>query len=175
MLRCAVAECQSPVIARGVCNRHYKRLRKYGTTAPQRSEYGYLAPDGYRYVTVDGEKVLEHRAVMARVLGRPLRSDEHVHHRDGDKLHNVPENLVLTTASDHRRLHVKYYRDATHKECASCRQILPRDQFPPQKARPTRPNDDPSASRCRPCWSRYVIEHRNQYRSARVASVARNA
>lgn len=39
--------------------------------------------------------VPEHRLVMARQIGRPLRPDETVHHIDGDKQHNDPENLQL--------------------------------------------------------------------------------
>jgi len=43
--------------------------------------------------------VQEHRYVMAQILGRPLRQDEQVHHRDGDRSNNTPTNLEL------RRLH----------------------------------------------------------------------
>lgn len=39
--------------------------------------------------------VLEHRLVVARLLGRPLRADETVHHLDGNKVNNAPENLQL--------------------------------------------------------------------------------
>lgn len=39
--------------------------------------------------------VAEHRLVMARKLGRALRSAETVHHIDGDKQNNVPDNLQL--------------------------------------------------------------------------------
>ena len=70
----------------------------------------YIHAGGYRVVHVGKARsssgyMLEHRLVMEQVLGRALRSDEHVHHIDGDKLNNDPSNLVLLTNAEHQRLH----------------------------------------------------------------------
>lgn len=47
-----------------------------------------------------------HRVIAAEMIGRPLRPGEVVHHLDGDKLNNFPENLeVLPSQSIHVRQH----------------------------------------------------------------------
>ena len=53
-------------------------------------------PNGYAY---------EHVLVAVAALGRRLRDDEHVHHRNEVKTDNRWENLRLLTPSEHARLH----------------------------------------------------------------------
>lgn len=50
--------------------------------------------------------VYEHRLVARGILGRPLVGGEVVHHIDGDKTNNAPDNLqVFTSQSEHMRHH----------------------------------------------------------------------
>lgn len=51
--------------------------------------------------------VRQHRVVMEQILGRSLGSDEVVHHINGDKSNNSPENLQLMTHKAHVAHHHK--------------------------------------------------------------------
>ena len=60
---------------------------------------------GYRYLTVDGVRIAEHRHIVQQREGRKLASNEVVHHVDGDPLNNDHSNLVLLSRAEHQRLH----------------------------------------------------------------------
>ena len=50
-----------------------------------------------------------HRVIMEELLGRPLTTEEVIHHRDGNRYNNIPENLVVfPTASDHAKFHFEF-------------------------------------------------------------------
>jgi hypothetical protein len=49
--------------------------------------------------------VPEHRLVMEQMLGRPLSSEEIVHHIDRNQGNNLPDNLQIMTQSEHAAMH----------------------------------------------------------------------
>jgi hypothetical protein len=79
----------------------------------------YLDSDGYVRINVDGQWRQEHRVIMERLLGRPLRDDEHIHHIDDDRTNNARENLRLVTKAEHNSIHKtgnRYWVGRCHRE-----------------------------------------------------------
>jgi hypothetical protein len=74
---------------------------------------GYRRHDSHGYVQVKAPShpraylgfVREHVLVAETMIGRPLRDDECVHHINGKRDDNRPENLQVLTQAEHARLH----------------------------------------------------------------------
>lgn len=106
--KCEYGECEKPKDKTGtLCSMHRSR-RSHGRSMdgpprPQRQRgtgnktvHGYIrkyAPD-HPNASARGY-VMEHVIIMSEILGRPLLPGENVHHKNGVRDDNRPENLEL--------------------------------------------------------------------------------
>ncbi len=100
--------CSSSATIRDQDLSHLAQYRIAKGTAPHNFKGRTRHSAGYWVLSEiggGGERRLEHRVVMAEVLGRPLREDEIVHHIDGDKTNNRIENLQIMTQEEHLKMH----------------------------------------------------------------------
>lgn len=92
---------------------------------PPTNKRGYTISNGYRYIYSPGHPdahpktcyVEEHRLVMEAVIGRILRRNEVVHHKNGDRADNRPHNLQLMTKREHDRLTTLVSEICLHEGC----------------------------------------------------------
>lgn len=71
------------------------------------------------YVKENGRH--QHRVVAERMLGRPLRPGEVVHHEDQDKHNNDPSNLLVFVGNGEHNRHHKHLRRGGECSCVFVR------------------------------------------------------
>jgi hypothetical protein len=98
---CNVPGCPKPSESSrfGMCGTHTRRfLKDYpltGLRRPMAEGERRVYGNGYAVVKVDGRRIAEHHLVMEEMLGRCLLDGENVHHKNGIKDDNDPDNLEL--------------------------------------------------------------------------------
>jgi HNH endonuclease len=98
---CSVDGCGLPHSSHGYCKMHESGLRSSGSLGvPGRINRpkgtgSIRKRDGYVVFQPGGKRLMEHRLVMEGLLGRPLLPEESVHHKNGIRHDNRPENLEL--------------------------------------------------------------------------------
>jgi hypothetical protein len=103
---CSVEGCEKRVQARSLCLMHYRRWSLYGDPLITKVDPEHRGINNYKYVVAYGHpnanhigKIMEHRLVMSQMIGRPLEPNENVHHKNGNRSDNRPENLELWNTS----------------------------------------------------------------------------
>ncbi len=107
-LRCRVCLCKLPERRQKIHDANYGE-KSHWWRGGRYMKNGYISillrpGDPFIEMATTSNYLFEHRLVMAKHLGRCLKSSEVVHHRNGDKKDNRLENLELTTRAAHNAL-----------------------------------------------------------------------
>ena len=112
-IQCCIDSCDRSSVTKGMCSAHYARFVRLGSAVSlgpviRRQNLGGKKIDRNGYVfwrdathplaTRNGS-VAEHRVVMSEFLERPLRKNENIHHKNGNRSDNRIENLELWVTS----------------------------------------------------------------------------
>lgn len=127
MQTCKIDLCNNKIYVRGLCYPHYQLwyTGRDETIIPDEKKITstkgkYTAPNrvvnsqGYAMIRVDGKFKAEHRVIMEQKLGRELAKHESVHHINGIRDDNRPENLELWVGP------IRYGQRASDIVCHNC-------------------------------------------------------
>lgn len=107
---CGFKGCGGTARASGYCTPHQRQIRERGYATEIRSirprGSGWVSGEGYRYLkrpdhpnAMTNGYVAEHTLVVSERLGRGLVENENVHHINGVRDDNRPENLEIWSSS----------------------------------------------------------------------------
>lgn len=126
--QCAVAGCLAATVARGLCDKHYRRRLHHGhplSISRQPPDSGTIRL-GYRCFGADHKA--EHISVAEKALGRPLPNGALVHHINENRADNRNSNLVICPSNSYHQLIHRRMRahaacgNANWLKCKFCKQ-----------------------------------------------------
>lgn len=111
--KCEVEGCDRVAQAIGYCSKHYQRLMRTGRLHLIRAENGTAGKPTNDYIQmyVGRRHVYEHIHVAEKALGKRLPKGAEVHHINGNKKDNRPENLVVCPNKAYHMLIHQLMRD----------------------------------------------------------------
>lgn len=99
--KCKIENCNEVIFGKGYCFNHSNSIMLYNDPfklqPKTKNRNGIIDKRGYKILNINKKKIFEHRLIMEVILNRPLESHENVHHKNGNRADNRPENLELWT------------------------------------------------------------------------------
>jgi len=119
--------------AKGMCNMHYQRQRRYGRTQNIRIKKGMGTFTDHGYVKVAGE--YQHRLIAEKYLKNGIKKDIEIYHVDNVTINNQNGNLVVCPdraylLALHRRK--RAYEACGHadwRKCGACARYSPTENM----------------------------------------------
>lgn len=126
--RCAADGCCKAHESKGYCAKHYTRIiRQHRQRVIGPKGFGTISRNGYVVHNSGGKNYLEHVAIAEHVLGKKLPCGAIVHHANGNRLDNRPENLVICPSrAYHSLLHARMRayeacENYSYRKCVYCK------------------------------------------------------
>lgn len=124
---CEIEDCERTHYSRGWCAKHYWRWYHHGNPHTALRPYLVGRPDTLTK-RVNGKSFRRYVLVAEEILGKRLPRGAVVHHVDGDRSNNAPNNLVICQSQGyHSYLHLRQRAlrecgHATWRKCWICQE-----------------------------------------------------